>query len=33
MAGDLTVWYSLDVGRAIVYVQRFRLRGDPEPGE
>jgi hypothetical protein len=33
VAGELTVWYSLDVGRAVVYVQRFRLRGDPDAGE
>lgn len=33
VVGELTVWYSLDVGRAVVYVKRFRLRGDPDAGE
>jgi len=33
MVGDLTVWYSVDFGRAIAYVKRFRLRGDPGAGE
>jgi len=33
VAGDLTVWYPVDLGRAAVYVKEFRLRGDPEAGE
>jgi hypothetical protein len=33
MAGDLTVWYSVDLGRGIVYVEEFRLRGDPDAEE
>jgi len=33
VAGDLIVWYSLDRGRAVVYVKEFRLRGDPAAGE
>jgi hypothetical protein len=33
MVGDLTVWYSIDFPRAIVYVKEFRLRDDPGTGE
>lgn len=33
VVGDLTVWYSVDLGRAAVYVERFRPRSDPAAGE
>jgi hypothetical protein len=33
VVGELTVWYSIDFGRAVVYVNEFRLRGDPGVGE
>jgi hypothetical protein len=32
VVGELTVWYSVDSPRAIVYVKEFRLRGDPGAG-
>ena len=33
MAGDLTVWYSVDPARMVVYVKLFRLRGFPDAGD
>jgi hypothetical protein len=33
VVGDLIVWYSLDLSRAVAYVKEFRLRGDPGAGE
>lgn len=29
IVGPVTVWYGVDAARRIVYVKRFRLRGDP----
>jgi hypothetical protein len=30
--GDITVWYGVNVETRTVYVKRFRLRGDRNPG-
>jgi hypothetical protein len=32
VAGGLVVWYAVDPDRRVVFVQRFRMRGDPGAG-